>query len=588
AALMAALGAAFRSRAVAVVGGLLFALQPAQVSAVAWIGGRTDSLCALWVALFAWALIRAVQSTGRRKAAWIGVTTIAYSLALLTKEQALALLPLVPLAFRCFRPIPLEGEAGASPPGTAEPCFIMEPHSKSHTSESQTVEGEVRVSPSWRAAWQATIPSVLVSIGFVCFWVTIRPQLLQGGEHGIGYKLALAGRTLVYYARLLLAPTPQAMHSLTVIALERAGIWSVLGGYALLALSIALILRWMRRIPAAAWFLALAVLWLLPVSNFVPLSSLIVAPFRASVAGLGIAGVLAWAIALMTPARYVRGHDVEHSRTSNLSESQVRWGVIARVAAGGSIAVWYLWLSLWGVGQWDSQMQVYSTFARYDPGSMYVQEGLIGGLMEAGKVQEARNRAEKFTAWLVGSPAYQSPETAARALKQNPAVLARIHSSNGDKRTPAQALSDLYVLLGYARIECGDRPGALAAFRTGEALCPKSASVNLALGRWYFAQEDWRRAMSYFHASIAAHPRIPASRVLLAKSYAALGRWQAALGEFHEALRLQSWDGRLYAELAAVQTKMGDRAGARKTLREALEHALTYQEELRHELAQLP
>src|SRR5262249_54399540 len=34
----------FRCRKIAILGGLLFALQPAQVSTTAWIGGRTDSL----------------------------------------------------------------------------------------------------------------------------------------------------------------------------------------------------------------------------------------------------------------------------------------------------------------------------------------------------------------------------------------------------------------------------------------------------------------------------------------------------------------------------------------------------------------
>ncbi|HZP81248.1 MAG TPA: hypothetical protein VFB21_06400, partial [Chthonomonadaceae bacterium] len=51
---ISALQAAFRNWWIAPVGGLMFAVQPAQVSTVAWIGGRTDSLCALWVALFVW------------------------------------------------------------------------------------------------------------------------------------------------------------------------------------------------------------------------------------------------------------------------------------------------------------------------------------------------------------------------------------------------------------------------------------------------------------------------------------------------------------------------------------------------------
>src|SRR5690242_14603812 len=81
--------AAFRSRAVALLGALLFAVQPAQVSTVAWIGGRTDSLCALWVALFGWGLVTGIQADERKRTWRLGIAWLAFGAAILTKEQSL-------------------------------------------------------------------------------------------------------------------------------------------------------------------------------------------------------------------------------------------------------------------------------------------------------------------------------------------------------------------------------------------------------------------------------------------------------------------------------------------------------------------
>src|SRR5947208_3069070 len=85
--------------AAAILGGMLFAAQPTQVSAVAWIGGRTDSLCTLFVALFAWMLhASATAEPGGRRKSLLAISASCFFLALLAKEQAIALLPAAPLA----------------------------------------------------------------------------------------------------------------------------------------------------------------------------------------------------------------------------------------------------------------------------------------------------------------------------------------------------------------------------------------------------------------------------------------------------------------------------------------------------------
>jgi len=102
AALIGLLRALLPNRWIAALGGLLFAIQPAQASTVAWIGGRTDSLCTLWLTLFLLCLVRSAQSRGTRAWYYGAISVTLFELALLTKEQSLAVLPIVPMVYLWF------------------------------------------------------------------------------------------------------------------------------------------------------------------------------------------------------------------------------------------------------------------------------------------------------------------------------------------------------------------------------------------------------------------------------------------------------------------------------------------------------
>src|SRR5258706_494192 len=79
----------------ALLAGLWFALLPAHVEPVAFVSGRTDVYCALFV-LLAFLLDRRARAAGR---AWPGWgATLALALALLAKEASVALLPLLAIA----------------------------------------------------------------------------------------------------------------------------------------------------------------------------------------------------------------------------------------------------------------------------------------------------------------------------------------------------------------------------------------------------------------------------------------------------------------------------------------------------------
>ena len=83
AALIGLLRSLFTNRWIAPLGGLLFAVQPAQVSTVAWIGGRTDSLCTLWLTLFLLTLVLSIRAHGSKAWIFAAISVVCFELALL-------------------------------------------------------------------------------------------------------------------------------------------------------------------------------------------------------------------------------------------------------------------------------------------------------------------------------------------------------------------------------------------------------------------------------------------------------------------------------------------------------------------------
>lgn len=525
-ALIGLLRTAFRRRSVALAGGLLFAVQPAQVSGVAWIGGRTDSLCALWVALFAWALILAARSTGRKRAGFTVAAVATYAGAILTKEQMLAILPLVPLAFWCFRPDNPEEGADSPPPGL-------------HT------------------LWWATLPFVVVSLLFVGLWALIGPPRPVVTPQGPGALLAQGGRTLTYFTLLLLAPMPQWMHTFCLGTLERAGAWPVIVGFAMLGLSLLLFRRWLRTQPAAAWFLGLVLLSLLPVSNFVPMPSLLVAPYRGIIAGLGVAALLGWGFG----AQGLRGSGARRSFLHPFT------------LVGSLYAVWCVGLTLWGAAQWRDEKTIYSTIVRHDPYSIVVRLNLTSVLLQQGQTAQAVHHLETLLTHLFGSEAWRSRETAMRAFHADPRILARVRENQGNRVEPNGWLSAIFAQLGFGRLNSGDASGGRNAFETALDFSPEEYEAHLGMGYWAALSGQYRQAVRHLRRAIAVNSEKVEAHAKLGQVLATLGRWKEAREEFLLCVRDQPWTGQGHLGLAQAQWKLGDLDGAVATLEDALRRA---------------
>ncbi len=469
---------AFDSRRAALAGTLLFALQPVQIGAVAWIGGRTDALCEIWLLLFGWCLVRAAQTVSARRGKLLGWAVIFFTLAVFTKEQTLALLPLVPLAFRCWKP-----RDGANL-SNSEFVFTLP---------------------------FAAICGVYLVLGYHLGMP--RPSFfpLSMGEY-----FAQAGQILAYYTLVLLVPTPQLLHTLSLGALEQAGAWPVVLGYCSLAACAFLLWKWRRSNPACAWFLALAVLSLVPVSGFVPLPFLLVAPYRAAIAGIGVAALA---------GRWLAGsRDRASSPALNRRPSPALPSLIL-----GAILLWQGGLTAWGAIQWRDEVTLFHRIVRADPDGIVTRYILASMVGDRGNYGEAATELEATLQNLFGSDAWKNADTAARAVRDDPRILMRARQNQGSTDEPHIWLAFNYNTLAHVYLKQGQTFAGLAAYRAAEAMTPRDAEIQSGIGycEGLLGHDD--EAVRRMKAALSLDPNQAYAHEWLGRYYVRLANWDAAV-----------------------------------------------------------
>jgi len=462
----------FGSRRAALFGAVIFAVHPVQVGAVAWIGGRTDTLCELWLLLFARCLVISAQSVSRRgpMLAW---AVIWYLLALFTKEQSLALLPLVPLAFHCWKP-----------------------------SDGENTR---------RSEWVLTVPFALMTLLFLVLGWYLgmpRPQSLVGTAME---QLAQAGRILGYYALVLLTPTPTLMHLLSLGPFERAGALSVLFGYAALAGAVALLVRLWQRDRPSAWFLALTLLSLLPVSGFLPLPFLLVAPYRAAIASIGVAALLGSALARLT------------TRERKPSAARTGWAW-----AGGTLITAYAALTIWGAMQWRDEVNLFQRIIRSDPEAVvppYVIAYMYNGRSDT---LDAARMVEATLQNIFRSDAWKDRDSAMKALREDPKVLQRARQNQGMTSDPHLWLASIYNDLGRLYVHLGQNGAALLTYQIGEAIDPKNPDIISGIGYCQAQFGHDSEAVALMRKALAINPDHAYSHEWLGRYYTRTGDWDQA------------------------------------------------------------
>jgi tetratricopeptide (TPR) repeat protein len=245
--------------------GLLFAVHPIHVEAVAWVQGRVDLLSAVGVLLTVLLGLSGAEATEERKVLYWAASAMAFLLALLAKEVAVVAPLLTALV------------------------LVAEPR---------------------RGYWRrlrACLPLFGLQGAAFLFYFGLRISKLSSpavglfGSPPLADRILLALRVIPVYLRLLLWPVD--LNPKHWVA-PPSGIldWNVRMGLALLLVLGAVVLAWRRQVPGLGPGLAWLGLAWLPASNLVPIPAFVLAERYLYLPSVGfciaLAGVAAAAGAL--------------------------------------------------------------------------------------------------------------------------------------------------------------------------------------------------------------------------------------------------------------------------------------------------
>jgi hypothetical protein len=224
-----------------VLAGLFFAAQPLQVGAVAWIGGRTDALSCFFLSGFLVCLVRSLKTP---KWTWLAGSWACFFLAVLAKEQAVAMLPAVPLA-----------------------VFLLGSKSK-------------------KDAWRTTWPYCVILVVYLLLWVHGGP-IPKSTSNGLVFTFVVGLKSLAHYGMAFLLPNTPSLITFTLENYHSLA-WAVLGLAFASALVFFLRSTWKEK-PVIAWLGVCALLVYIPVSNVPTLAAYVMGPYRCALAGIGVA-----------------------------------------------------------------------------------------------------------------------------------------------------------------------------------------------------------------------------------------------------------------------------------------------------------
>lgn len=233
-----------QSRAAGVLCGLFFAAQPLQVGTTAWIGGRTDVLSSMFLAAFMVTLLLYHQTAKPR---WLVLSTFAFFLAAVSKEQALAILPAVPLSVFVFG------------------------------------------SKKWKDAGKLCLPFGIAVLAFIGLWVIDAPAPF-GVKSSAITLMTLPFRTFAHYSLAFLTPNDPSLQTYT-LENYRGLSWILVG--LVLAIGYLWFIKyaWKEHRPWA-WLAVCALLVYIPISNFPAVPSFVVGPYRCGESGTAVACLL--------------------------------------------------------------------------------------------------------------------------------------------------------------------------------------------------------------------------------------------------------------------------------------------------------
>jgi tetratricopeptide (TPR) repeat protein len=502
-------GALGLSRKVSYLSGLFFALQPAQVGAVAWIGGRTDAQACLFFVVMLLAIVRYFRDGALW---WIPLGVLAGLAAMLTKEQvapAVLAAPLIGLAYRAPR--------------------------------RQLVYG--------------SFPYLLAGAGFILFWFTLAPEHVKAPTVPLAEIFSQISRSTLNYTLLFVAPNPWSMNTYSLETL-RSPLGILLGGALTILIPLGIWQLWKRAPRLGAMAVAGGLVYL-PVSNLIPIPSLLAAPYRVALSGPCVAVLLAVAAGRLWQSRPL------------LAGSKIAFATRVRqyavpVAAFGVLAAG-LALVPWGASLHRDDVTLFGACSRYDSGSLYMRANYIWALNDKGQTQLALKESNLLLDQVYASSEWRNYEKAGQIMRDDPRITRRVLANHGARAEAAPMVSRYFVLHGQLLMRSHQDAEALRSMTAAKDLDETDDSALYGLGNMLL-DRDPKRATRYLTKAISLNPNNTGAIYLLGHYYGSVGNYEMA---YHTLARLGTSSretGMPMLELAEAELRTGRIKQARETL----------------------
>jgi Flp pilus assembly protein TadD len=435
--------------------GLLFAVYPVHVEAVAWVQGRVDLLSAAGVLLAVLLGAAGAEVGGRRRFFCWGASAIAFLLALMAKEVAI----MAPL----LTAIVLAGEPGRG---------------------------------GWRRM-QACLPLFGLHGAALVLYLGLRTAALDSPNIGLLGgpsfldRVLLALRVIPLYLRLLLWPVGlNPKHDVVPPSGPLDG--GVLLGVAILAVLAATVVLCGRRVPGLGPGLAwLALAWL-PTSNLIPIRGFVVAERYLYLPSVGMCIVLAGVTAVTV-------------------EVGCRWRTVGVAAA--VLVLTFGGLTASQAGIWRDIRTFYEGLVRLNSNSVFAHNNL--GAVYLGLGDEARAQSE-FREALRLQPGHAGALSNLGILAQRRGDLVEARRLYREALAARPEQAEVWNNLGALDEAEGDLAGAATAYREAVRLYPAAPLFLANLAGILAAQERREEAASLFEQAVKLDPTVPRWQAALA------------------------------------------------------------------------
>jgi len=475
-----------------ILGGLFFATQPLQVGAAAWIGGRTDALSAMFLTAFLICLVLYHQSSKQR---WLYASTITFFLAALSKEQALAVLPAVPLSVFAFG------------------------------------------SGKWRDAWKICIPFAVVVVLFIGLWAIDAPPPF-GVKSSMAAMLTLPFRTVSHYWLAFLTPNYASMQTYTLENYQ-GPLW-ILIGIAFVVALLWLMKTWWKDHRDWVWLTICALLVYVPISNFPPVPSFVVGPYRCAESGTAVACLFA---AIAVQAFASKNYVVVAAAAANLVAGAV--------------------VTIWGIQQWLTPAVLFGTQARIDPHFLAGVRNYAQSLEMQGGYQEELRLTNRTLTWMFDTDKWEDLLATQKLAVFTPEFIERLKSNGGypDKKALAAFLSCHASAL--AKLKRTDE--AIKVEQDAIMIGPGDPRIRYAYGE-LILNKDRPEAIRQFEIALKIAPGYAGCALALAHERIIDGRFEDAVRLISPFETELSWDSGMWIDLANAKLGLHDFAGANKAL----------------------